>query len=700
MQTLDELTPVRGSRDRPSFFRRRLHCLARHWDILAVLLLVLASFPVEWLFRRMLVPSDAEINLIDDSWLLDTSFKASRGLWFGRDVAFTYGPLFQWLSSAPARARGFSMGAIYASGATLPLWLSFLLGYLSLQLLIPEQPPWKRLLLLLLLAVFWATHWEGRVTFAVFLFALSLRAWYSVQEHKLSPLLMGCASALLCIGAALYSADTCAYALAGLLLSLCGVALEGPRKPGVMASYVWALLSFGLSCFLLAIIVNALMTRVFDFSFWRNALAILTSYRWIEPSTMSREGKIHLVAAVAVGLIVFLIRGFTARNRNHAIAGRLGFLLSAFLFACVTMQSGLVRSDWIHILLAAYAMVFFTGVVLFSFASRIATILALLFAVSSSLLFGEPSYLLSRIRRNYSQLRAPLIECPAGFPQFDRVCYPEAFTKILQTTGSYLQERAGPRDFIVIFPYQNIFGVAARRNVAGGVLQSYLVSGDPLSEVDLAGLERASPSAGLYLPDGDQSLAIDGVPNFTRTPKVWFWTFRHFRREDELVPGIFGLQRDNSRAARITMQLRPLHVSATRFPVPTRSTTIDLGDPGWPTGGADFFCLRVTVRYSLWWKLRKPARLSLEIERADSSRDLKPFVVPPNVSSEVWFYPWDDADLAQYFDSDVRHWHIGLRPAITRLRLLVQPLDWVSVQPDGIEVESADAVRLSMNTGE
>jgi hypothetical protein len=104
----------------------------------------------------------------------------------------------------------------------------------------------------------------------------------------------------------------------------------------------------------------------------------------------------------------------------------------------------------------------------------------------------------------------------------------------------------------------------------------------------------------------------------------------------------------------------------------------------------------LNVRYGPAWKLRKPERLQLEITRMDGSRELKPFVIEPNVSSEVWFYPWNDADLARYFDADEGRWRSTPRPAIARLRLLLSPLDWVSQTPDTITVESADAVKFNM----
>src|SRR5271157_784230 len=694
MAKLDELASKGSSPSLQSVSQRRPFRLRRDWDLLAVLLLVLASMPAGWFSPQTLVVSSTEINLIDDSWLLDTSFKASRGIWFGRDVVFTYGPLFQWLSSAPARWMGPSMGAIYATYSTLPLWCMFLLGYLTLRLLLPEQSAWKRFLLLLLLSVYWAS-WEGRTAFATFLLALFLRGWYAVRQQEFRPVLHGCGAALLCGAAFLYSGDTGVYALAAWMLSFAGVAVESRRESQPLRRYASAWLAFTVFSVALVIAINAIMAKPSDFRFWKNSLAIVNGYRWIEPLTMAKAGKIHLVAALIVGGVAFLVRGATARNRDLSITARPGFLLSAFVFAFITMQGGLVRSDWGHIVLATYAMVFFAGAVLFSFVSRTAAALAVLFAVACSLLFGESPRLLSAIPYNYAQLRNPLIECPPGFLEFDSVCYPGEFTKILQKTSSYVQQHSAPGDYMVVFPYLTLFGIAAHRNVAGGVMQSYLVSGPYLSRVDIAGLEQAAAPVGLYLPDGNLSAPIDGVPNFTRSPEVWLWMFRHYRGEQELVPGILGLQRDDSRADSIAMQVQPLNIAG-RYAIPRRHAILELGGVTWPVAGADFLRLRLEVRYSLWWKIRKPARLVLEIERADSSDDLKPFIVQPNVSSEVWFYPWDDTDLAHYFGADETRWRTGSRPAIVRLRLLVMPLDWVSVKPDVIEVQSADAIRFGM----
>src|SRR5512142_3175676 len=91
------------------------------WDWLAVLLLGLASFPTVWLAPQT-VTIFPNFGLIDDNWHLDSPFKALRGIWIGRDVAFTHGPIFQWLSSIPGRFLPHSFSALYATWNTIPVW--------------------------------------------------------------------------------------------------------------------------------------------------------------------------------------------------------------------------------------------------------------------------------------------------------------------------------------------------------------------------------------------------------------------------------------------------------------------------------------------------------------------------------------------------------------------------------------------------
>src|SRR5271166_7114137 len=261
--------------------------LRRHWDFLAVLLLMAASLPVTWLSPHTLIVVP-RAGTFDDHWVLDTPFKTARGLWFGRDVAFPYGPLFQLLTSLPSRAMGLSMAAILTSYRTPLLWCTFLFGYLTLRLLLPEQPPWKRFLLLLLLCFFWAP-WDGRTALDIVIFALFLLGWYAVRQQQLNPALRGCGAALLSAAAFLYSAETGVYGIATLLVTLVGVAWEGRREAQRFQSYAVALLAFAALSVVLVFAINAAMAGLLDFRFWRTSLALVSIHRWNEPAPMRSE---------------------------------------------------------------------------------------------------------------------------------------------------------------------------------------------------------------------------------------------------------------------------------------------------------------------------------------------------------------------------------------------------------------------------
>ncbi|MGC2112121.1 MAG: hypothetical protein WA655_21565 [Candidatus Korobacteraceae bacterium] len=707
MEKLDAVPSKQDSPPAPPAKQRPLSFLAKYWDLAGVLLLMLASMPAQWLAPRIVtfVPN---LGLIDDNWHLDASFKALRGIWVGRDVAFTHGPIFQWLSSLPARSIPLSMGGLYATWNTVPLWCAFLFLYLTLRLLMPEQPAWKRFILLLLLSSFWEV--SLRTSVPALLFAVFLRGWYQVREGRARGYILGIVGALLCAIAFLIAGDTGIYGTAAWFAVLLGIALE-TRKERFAGKLLSTLAAFLLASFVIAIAINSLMASPWNFKFWRDSLAQVAAYRWATPAAMTAEGEVHLLGALLMGTAVFLVRART-RKTKVAVTQRTAFLLGGYLFALAMLQSALVRSDIGHVIIGESAMVLFVSMILFALAGR-ASAVGVLAVIAGCVLFSRPIFRPSSLTRVVSQLRNPVTECPPGYSEFDRACYQEALTpQMLSAASTFLQSHSGPDDSIFVFPYQTMLGLASHRSVAGGLMQAYTASGPYLSQLEIAGLEHENVPAALYFPDADLShwrradvarwsrnylsIPVDGIPNFTRTPEVWFWMLRHYRSEQELTPGVVGLQRDDSRATRISMQVQPLALPARTYAIDKRVSTIDLGSPVWPSG-FDFIRLRLTVRYPVWWKLRKPERLQLEIIRADGTRDFQWMVVPPNAVTEVWFYPWDAPELAAYFDADQSRWRLNSRSPITGLRLWATPLDWVSQQPEAITIHAADAVRLTMS---
>ncbi len=608
--------------------------LRRYWDLLAVVPLMLVSFPAVWLSPHIvtLVPN---LGLIDDHWQLDSTYKALRGIWIDRDVAFTHGPLYQWLSAIPARTLPLSFGAIYATWNTIPLGCAIVFAYFALRLILPEQPRWKRFILLLLLATYWEI--SLRATFPLLLFAVFLRLWYEVHDGRLRSAFAGIAGALLCATAFLVAADVGLYATAAWFICFVATAVELSHER-FGAKLLVGLLSFAAAGFAFGVVVNRYMARPLDFKFWRDSLAQVAAYRWATPAAMTDEGATYLAVVLLISGVIFLLRARGRGNGAGPISRRTGFLLAAFVFGLAVMQSALVRSDLGHVIIGGSAMIFFTIVILFSFRGG-ASVAGVVLAIAASMLFSHAVFRPSSLTGLFQRLRHPMTDCPTGYTEFDRACYREPLTPHILTEGSvFLTRNSWPNDSVFVFPYQTMFGLASRRSVAGGLMQAYTASGAYLSRLEMSGLEGKTIPAALYLPDVDYahmsqpevaqwsrnylSVAVDGVPNFTRAPEVWFWMVRHFRSAGQLSPGVVGLLRDDSRASRIAMQAQPLGIPLKTYTIAERRSVTDFATPG-RGSGFDFIRLRMTVHYSALWKLRKPERLQLEITRANGSRDLQ-----------------------------------------------------------------------------
>jgi hypothetical protein len=680
--------------------------LQRNWDLLAILLLLLGSFPTVWLAHRT-VTMVPDLGLIDDNWHLDSTFKALRGIWIGRDVAFTHGPIFQALSAIPARSMPLSLGALYATWNTIPFWCAIFFAYVAVRLLLPTQPPWKRFVLLLLLASFWET--SLRSTFPVLLFVLFLRGWYLVQAGRLRSAYAGAGGAVLCVLAFLIAGDVGIYATAAWVICWLAMAVEMRRQRFARQLLIGAA-GFAIAGAISLLIVNTFIARPLDFRFWRDSLAQIAAYRWATPAAMTDEGTMHLIAALLICGTIFVMRAFS-RGAESLITQHTAFLLGGFVFGLAVLQSAIVRSDIGHVIIGEFPLIFFSGAILFSFEGY-ASVVAAIAAIALSMLLSHPVIRPSSVLRLYSQLQNPMTNCPAGYSEFDRACYLEALTPQMLNAGSnFLSRNSTREESVFVFPYQTMLGLAAGRNVAGGLMQAYTASGPNLARLEISGLEGKSVPAALYFTDPDYrhmseaevkrwsrnylSVPVDGIPNFTRTPEVWFWMMRHYRMEGQLSPGVVGLLRDDSRASRIQLQAQPLGLPQRSYTISQRSSSTDIGAPNMPAS-FDFIRLRMTVRYPIWWKLRKPERLQLEITRADGSRAVQWFLAQPNVSNELWFYPWEQPELANYFSADETQWRAAPRSSIVQLRVLATPLDWVSQQPDVITVEAADAVKLKM----
>jgi hypothetical protein len=666
------------------------------WLVLAFL--VAASVPPAVL-RHESLTIVSKLDLLDGSWLLDTSYKAATGVWFGREVAFTYGPLYQWLSSGPSRWIGISTGTILATAYTLPLFVIILSTFLCARMLLPGASAWRRALLVGLAVVFWSPP-DVRTSVCILAFLIFARMADAVGRGSSWDVPPAIAAAIICLAAFFLSADTGLYSVAALLL--CVVATVGvhARSPEAVLR-VTRFLGLAVICFVALIVVtNAVLFSPLNFQFWRSSLAIAVGYRWFEPTSMSAVEKRLLLEILVMGLAVFAIAWWGREPDGPRWTLRPVFLLSGLGVAFLMMQSGLVRADHAHVLLGIYPMVFLAGAILIGGvgSSRLVSAATVTVVVGVTLMGAHafPLFLPNRSTVRTKQLMRPILVCPAGYGEFDHACFPPADAELFSAVSTYVDRHTRPPDSMVVFPYQNAFGVMSRRTVAGGVLQGYLVNGDYLTDLDLAGLRQADPPFGLYFPDGTYSVALDGVPSFTRSPELWFYLLHHYAAESSPAPGVLGLVRDNTRDQHLILTEKKVSNALGEIRITKRSTTVNLGRIDWPASGADFLKFRFRANYPVWWKMRKPSALTLQMSFADGSHKSVRFLVEPNLDSNVWVYPWDEKEMGRYFSDDESQWRSGSCPALTSLQLNVSPFDWISVVPESASIGAVEAVRVDL----
>ena len=673
------------------------------WLVLAALLL--ASIPAILIQRDSLTVVPAPVNLVDQSWVLDICYKAARGVWLGRDVLFTYGPLYQWLSSAPSRWIGVSTGTILATANMLPMIAGVLAICAAVRLLLRNASPWRRALLLAV--VLW-TFPGMRLAICLFAFAVLVQFTEAAALRRRGIFLPGVGAAVLIVSAFLLSADAGLYTATAFVLCVAATAVVNWRKRGAIARLA-CFISVAVVCLAVLVVANnAVMHAALDFSYWQSSLKLAFGYRWFEPKPMTVPSTTRLLAALALGVIVFAAAWWRRQPEVNRPTSRPAFLLAGFALALVMMQSALVRSDDIHVVNGIYPMVFLTGAILVAAQTkkRWASVLRLAIVVAMAPLITVPySQSFARAIATLAHDAVnPTRNCPAGEQEFDRACFPAEYAQFFAKTSAYVDEHTTPGEDIVVFPYQNALGVMSRRNVAGGILQSYLVSGDELTRVDLAGIRKADPPFGLYFPEADTSFGIrtpegiysynlDLVPNFSRSPGVWFYLLRHYRSEATPAPGTLALVRDETRDQRLVLHEEAVAEPLGSVPITKRWTHLELGQVHWPAGGADFLKLRFRASYPIWWKVRKPSSLALWVYLADGSEQVLHFFAEPNRDSEIWVYPGDAKDMDGYFASDSSRWPTGATPV--RLALWITPFDWTSVTPNSVRIESVEALRIS-----
>jgi len=645
------------------------------------------------------------LYFIDNSWRFDLLVKARQHIWLGKDVLFTYGPLFQLCFVPIFWMRDLSLGEFFKVWFVVSVCVTIALTYGAGRLLLTQVEPWKRALYLLLLIIFWV-QFDIKRCLPLFVFAVFLWIQERVPQSNWRMPLFALLSALLITSSFLIAADAGFYALAAFfLVASCyngyrflqrGVWLPGVVFSGLTVTVV----------FVCVLIVNALFGKVWDFRYWTSCYKLASNYRWFESMPMEPQAIPVLLITVVICFSVFLWTWIVCRRSSQEL-GLPPRIIAVTLFSLLILQSCVVRSSLENATGVLFTMIAFAGAFLFGPLSRqLARSTArvpVLLALGCTALFAASPYQAFSPVKWWAVWRTPApLTCPPAKLLLDQACLSVYDFLQLDAGSKFLGQHAGASESVMIFPYENIYGDVARRRVAGGFVQSYITEDPFLLEQHLRGLDRDHPDWAIYSVDtpGDWRLGswpIDGISNFTRSPEVWLYLHRHFHRMANLELGLLGLQRDEDRTQRWRLEERAWSVPTVHQKVAEGKNILVAGLNSLPQENLDFLKLRIKAHYPFWWRVLKPASMTFFLQGADGKIKAVPALASPNQTYEIWIYPWDESQLMNYFFENQSDWRKpGTRPLIANISVRFDRKDWLSVVPLEFEVQSVEAVHVSL----
>ena len=650
-------------------------------------------------FLRFPMPANIYLVSGDGSWQFDMLAKAQQHVWLGKDVVFTYGPLLQLLFRFLAWTADISLGDTHRVWLHVPALLTIALVYLTARLLLCKVEPWKRALYVLIMVVFWSTF-EIKLSIPLCLAAVFIRIYESRPGNRLLLVGKACGAALLITCAFLSAVDAGFYTLAFFVLAAIAFSMSRFLDRGDWSPPL-VLAGLGLGFFfLLAIAVNTLFGSPTDFRYWIAVYELVSSYRWCMPFAMDHHTTVVFCSIVVACFSVILWAWLISRSGSPDANVRARILAIAAMSVSI-LQSALIRSELWHVTSSLFVLLGFAYALLLDplsvhyrgWKGQIPILIALVLAAAFTgpVRGFTPSNLLESLKTPATA------ECPAEELVLDQACLSQDAFLQIHSASSFLQTRTKPTETVMVFPFENVYGDVARRRVAGGVLQNYIAGGSFLTRQHLTGLERDRPAWAVYSADGLASLPVDGVPDFTRTPEIWFYLDQHFHRVANLELGIVGLQRDEHRAERWTISTINLPIAPALLPI-KEGQSVELADlSSMVSPDVDFLKLRIHVHYPVFWRGLKPASMMVFLQRADGTRKAIRAIAQPNHSYAIWIYPWEEYELMNYFLDSPADWRkSGARPAVTRLSVEFKRLDWISVMPSKITLDGVDGVTVSL----
>ena len=692
----EELAPAQS---RPRWLSSWFYSRADH----AITLLLLATLAISTFAIRKGPAVVEHFNFLDGSWALDIAFNSRHGVWLGKDITFTYGPLFEWMLGSCVWLHQWSVGTFFKYGDWLGWSCAIVATWALSLLLLRGQPVWKRVFYIFCIVVFWM-YWNVRPVIDVLLFAVSVWECDRLRSATARPL-RGLSIALLITLAFLVSSETGAYSLAAFVIVSLSFLYCYRSDPAYARRVLRLVFWTSAGAVAWTFLIGVALTRSVGIEFWKTNIANLETYRWTMSVPMTRDLNSRFYCLL-VGILGVITLGWIWRDsRSRSLARHPAYLVSATLFSLFMLESALVRADKWHLVFGFFPGILLSGAVLMGADTdsrgglwEYAPVLVALVLTAVFSPAPNPMFVPRELAQHVAAYRMPAKQaCPPATSYWDDACLPDSDYRRIQSVANYLKVHSAPSDWIAVFPYENVYGVAANRRVGGGVLQSYQAAGNYLVARHISGLEKEKPPLAVYSADSVASGAIDLVPNLTRSPETWLYLQSLYETAAAFQPGVLVLRRKPARQQRWKIQATdlPLAMGARSALLPKRG--LGLAERLFWPADADLVKLSLVVRYPLWWHVLKPTHVVVGLGFADGTEKNTLVVIAPNRQSTIWIYPWRDSDLQNYFSADESAWRAaGSRTPVTKLWITMDRRDLFSVNPTSIRVDGLQAVKLSL----
>ncbi len=388
-----------------------------------------------------------------------------------------------------------------------------------------------------------------------------------------------------------------------------------------------------------------------------------------------------LVILIVVGLacltvlMLFALRAWTAFRAAAPDARAALAMIGGTCFCLLWLRYGLSRSDPFHIARALASAIFLIGALV-------------------------PGYLMFVRRAAAAQLALPLLLVllaaanPRVVPALQErlSAWPQASASppTLDITHPVLNEavdaaRQLSAETLYVWPFETIIAAAAGKRSPDYTLQSYAAFTQRLERETIDRLEAEPELAALlYRAAGD----LDGVVNMTRTSVIFRHLLEEFELEQPPTPALIVLQRA---AAKRPWEERVL-VEQGELPelVPTAGEALAIELPAGAARVSDLLLIRLRLAAQSMYMVGKHGMVVVQLELDDGTTVERRIPVPQDGSTNEYLVTaahLRDPLFPAHFNSAPRGWKSS--ESVRRILVSWQGGDFMARHPLGMTVESA-----------